>query len=327
MRYFLGADVGSTKTHVLIADENGQAIGFGRSGPGNHETVGYAGLQDSLNAAASQALAAAQVSKAQIAGAGFGVAGFDWPSEKEPTLTTIATLGLSANVEAVNDTLIGLLTGSAEGWGVAVVSGTGCNCWGWDRARQRRGQVTGGGLAMGEGAGATELVARAVQVVAQAWTGRGPTTQLTDAFLRHTGARDLPDFLQGLTEGRIALNAKAAPAVFEVASAGDPVANEVIRWAGMELGEIAKAVIRQLAFEALEFDVVLVGSLFNGGARLIEPMRETIQAFAPGARFVWLDAPPVVGAVLLGMEQAGINAPILRSPLIASTKRLLNGSR
>ena len=44
MRYYLGADVGATKTHVLIADDCGQAVGFGQSGPGNHESVGYGGL-------------------------------------------------------------------------------------------------------------------------------------------------------------------------------------------------------------------------------------------------------------------------------------------
>ena len=36
-RYFLGGDIGSSKTHVLIADEGGQAVGFGQSGAGNHE--------------------------------------------------------------------------------------------------------------------------------------------------------------------------------------------------------------------------------------------------------------------------------------------------
>jgi N-acetylglucosamine kinase-like BadF-type ATPase len=44
MKYFLGIDVGSSKTHALIADEAGQGIGFGRAGGGNHQGVGYEGL-------------------------------------------------------------------------------------------------------------------------------------------------------------------------------------------------------------------------------------------------------------------------------------------
>jgi N-acetylglucosamine kinase-like BadF-type ATPase len=303
MRYFLGVDVGGTKTQALVADESGRAAGFGQGGAGNHEEVGYAGLAHAMRQATDQALAQSGIGVEQIAGAGFGVAGYDWPSEREPTLQAIARLRLNAPVEAVNDALIGLLAGSAEGWGVAVVSGTGCNCWGWDRTRQRIGQVTGNGAAMGEGAGGSELVARAVQAVAHAWTRRGPPTQLTEAFMQHTGTRSANDLVEGLTMGRIWLDASLAPLVFEVAAQGDPVAQGVIRWAGQELGELANAVIRQLEFQTLEFDVVLVGSMFNAGPALIEPMRATIYALAPGARLVRLGGPPVVGAVLLGWNR------------------------
>lgn len=326
MRYFLGADVGATKTHVLIADEGGQAVGFGQGGPGNHESVGYDGLARALGQATHKALAAASLSHADLAGAGFGVAGYDWPDERADTLAAIATLGLSAPIGAVNDTLIGLLAGSEAGWGVAVVSGTGCNCWGWDRTRQREGQVTGGGQRMGEAAGAAELVAQAVRAVAYAWTGRGPATRLSAAFIQHTGARDLADLLHGITEGHLELNARAAPLVFEVAAGGDAVARAVIDWAGRELGALAATVARQLKFEALDFDLVMVGSLFNGGSLLIEPMRATILATAPGARLVRLSTPPVVGAVLLGMEQAGLNTAGSRPNLVASTQALLQSA-
>jgi N-acetylglucosamine kinase-like BadF-type ATPase len=304
--YFLGVDVGSTKTHALIADDQGRVAGFGMAGPGNHENVGYAGLTAAIVTAADEALVAARISKDQIAGAGFGVAGFDWPSEKPNTLRAIGALGLAAPVEVVNDAILGLLAGSAEGWGVAVVSGTGCNCRGWTREREREGRVTGAGLRMGEGAGATELAQKAVQALAHEWTRRGPATQLTPAMIGRAGARDLGDLLEGLVNDRYTLDASAAPLVLEAAAAGDSVALGVIRWAGRELGELANAVIRQLEFEALSFDVVLVGSLFTCGAMLIEPMRETIATLAPGARLVPLATRPVVGAVLLGMEQAGV---------------------
>ena len=301
--FFLGADVGSTKTHVLIADELGRAVGLGESGPGNHEAVGYEGLSEALSAAARPAFQQAGIPIDQIAGAGFGVSGFDFPAEREATRKAIGVLGLSAPSEAVNDTLIGLLAGSADGWGVAVVSGTGCNCWGRDRDR-RLAQVTGGGWIMGEHAGATELVRRAIQMVAYEWTRRGPPTQLTPALMRYTGIDDIVELVHGLEEERLHVTASAAPLIFEVAAQGDAVAQEVIRWAGCELGELAKAVIRQLRFESLEFEVVLVGGMFNSGAALIDPMRSSIAELAPGACLVRLDTLPAVGAVLLGMEQA-----------------------
>ena len=68
---------------------------------------------------------------------------------------------------------------------------------------------------------------------------------------------------------------------------------------------MANAVIRQLEFESLAFDVVMTGSMFEGGPMLIEPMRAAIHKIAPGARLVRLSVPPVIGAVILGMEAAG----------------------
>jgi N-acetylglucosamine kinase-like BadF-type ATPase len=307
-RYFLGADVGATKTHILISDEAGNAAGFGEAGPGNHEAVGYDGLRWALLQAFERAAASPGISPDQIYGAGFGVAGYDWPSERKPTLEAIAALGLQAPVEAVNDANLGLLAGTAEGWGVAVVSGTGCNCRGWDRTRQKEGHVTGGGIDMGEGAGASELIFRARQAVAHEWTLRGPETKLTPAFIRHVGAEHIEDLLEGLMTGRYSIDASAAPLVFQVAEEGDTVATELVCWAGTELGELANAVIRQLELQPFEFDVVLMGGMFGGSSPLIDCMRRKIHSMAPKAKLVRLRTPPVVGAVLLGMELAGIRA-------------------
>lgn len=319
--YFLGVDIGSTKSHALIADATGRAVGFGRGGPGNHEVVGYDGLKAVLHDITTAALAAAGIRREQIAGAGFGVSGYDWPSERADTLAAIATLGLQAPVEAVNDTLIGLLAGAEAGWGVAVVAGTGCNCWGYDR-HGRVGRMTGHGEPFAERAGAGDLVAAAVKAIAKAWSRRGPATALTDLFLHHVGAATVEAFLEGLCLGTLHLGADAAPLVFHAAEAGDAVAAELIRWAGCELGDLALGVIRQLDLAGETFEVVMVGSLFNGGERLIGPMRETIHAEAPGARLVRLAAPPVVGAVLLGMQQAGLSITALRPALVASTRLL-----
>ena len=305
MKYFLGVDVGSSKTHALIADENGHMVGAGLSGPGNHQTVGYEGMYSALHESINQALSDARLTRNNISGSGFGISGFDWPSDKPRMLETISRLDLPGPLGIHNDAILGLAAGAEGGWGIAVVSGTGCNCWGWDRERRQIGRVTGFGELTGEAAGSTELVFRAMQRVAYAWTRRGPETGLTQGFIDHVGADDDGDLLEGYTTGRYQVDGIAAPLVFQVADGGDEVACELVKWAGSELGELAKAVIRQLDFQALAFDVVLVGSMFESGPMLIDPMKETIKEQAPGARLVTLDVPPVFGAVLLGMEAGG----------------------
>lgn len=321
-KYFLGVDIRGTKSHALIADETGQALGFGDAGAGNHEIVGYPGLRAVLRSITAQALSMAGLRSEQISGAGFGVAGYDWPSERKPTLQAIGCLKLSAPLEAVNDTIIGLVAGASQGWGIAVVAGTGENCWGCDQ-HKRIGRVTGNGY--GEEGGAWTLVRKAIEAIAGQWTLRGPSTALTQAFIELTGTKDIDDFLEKLALGKILISNAQSRLVVQVANQGDKVAQEIVRWTGQELGQLALCVVRQLSFQKLNFEVVLVGGLFDIGPMLIDPMREIIKTEAPGARLVRLAAPPVVGGVLLGMEQTGMDANKVRPNLIQTTNLLMGG--
>jgi N-acetylglucosamine kinase-like BadF-type ATPase len=323
MSIYLGIDIGGSKSHAMLADEQGRVLGFGHAGPGNHEVVDYDGLAATLQDVTAQALAAAGWHAADIAGAGFGVAGYDWPCELPPTLDAIATLGLAAPIAAVNDTIIGLLAGAEQGWGVALVAGTSNNCRGWDR-HGREGRVLGNGEAFGENGGAYEIVMRAVQEIGKAWTRRGPATALGPALVEKIGAHNLADLLEGLSQSTYQLDASAAPLVFQVAEAGDPVAQSVIRWAGEELASLVLGVVRQLNLQEEAFDVVQVGSTFRGGPLLLDPLYAAVRAEAPHARFVPLTAPPVVGAVLLGMRTGGLDDTAVRQTLIASAAAQMN---
>jgi N-acetylglucosamine kinase-like BadF-type ATPase len=320
--FFLGVDIGGTKSHALVADDKGNALGFGSYGPGNHEEVGYDGLRIALQSVTKRALTMAGLTIAHVSASGFGIAGYDWPSERQPTLDEISSLGLSTPLEVVNDTIIGLLAGATKGWGVAVVAGTGTNCWGWDE-NHNIGRVTGVGY--GELGGAGNLVDSALRAIAFEWTKRGPKTQLTAEFLHLTGAKDIPSLIEGIEVGEFYIGSDYAPYVYKVAKKGDPTALSIIQWAGSELGHTALAVIRQLGLEQLEFEVVLVGSVYEMGEMLIAPMRQVILSEAPNAKLVRLSAPPVVGGVLLAMEQLGINPSPFRGHLIESTRIFIDG--
>ena len=323
-QYYMGVDVGGSNTRALIADHSGRAVSYSTTGPGNPEVVGYEGLAQALQEVVTQALTNAAISPEQIAGAGFGIAGFDWPSaQREPMTEAIKTLELNAPFEIVNDAIVAMLAGAPDGWGLGVVAGTSCNCWGWDKER-RAGRMTGSTQAMGEAAGAEELVAEAVKMIARAWTRRAPPTQLTQAFVELAGAEDAADLLEGLVLGRYFLHAPAAPVIFQVAAEGDSVAQELIVWAGQELGSLAIGVIRQLELEDLEFDIILAGSFFDGSTLVPEIMTKTIKKVAPGARLSRLKIPPVVGGVLLGVEQAGVDPAPLRQALESSVQNLLD---
>jgi N-acetylglucosamine kinase-like BadF-type ATPase len=315
MTHYLGIDVGASKTHALIADATGRCVGFGAAGPGNYQDVGYGGLARAMQTAFATAAERAGVGAADIAGAGFGVAGHDWPADRPPHLEAIATLGLACPLELVNDAVLGLLAGTSAGWGVNVTAGSSNNCRGRDRAG-REGRIVGNGAPFGEQGGAAEIVARGLQAVNHAWIRRGPPTALTDAYLAATGATDAMDLMEGLSFGRYRLDGGLAVAVFRAAAEGDAVAADIIRWAGEELGWLAVAVIRQLELQDEAVEVVQSGSVFDGGPLLTEAMAAVVLRHAPRARLIRLRTRPVVGAVLLAMLAAGQDAYAARDALV-----------
>jgi N-acetylglucosamine kinase-like BadF-type ATPase len=320
-QYFLGIDIGATKSHALIADETGTALGFGSTGAGNWETVGWERTRAVFHKITDLALESARISKSHIAGAGFGIAGYDWPEDLPPHQEIVNSLNLNAPTYLTNDTIIGLVAGATAGWGVVISAGTSNNCRG--RAKNgREAYLTGSGEMFAENGGAHQVMLRAVQSISLAWSLRGPKTGLTEEFIKITGAKDVTDLLAGLIRGRYQLSAGNAPTVFKMAKAGDEVAQEIVQWAGQELANLALGIGRQLDFLEIDFEVVLAGSLYKG-AGLHAALENALLAEAPGAKLVRLEAPPVVGGVLLGMELAKLDIAQNRSKLIESTNQLL----
>ncbi len=321
-QYLLGVDVGNSKTHALVATLSGEAVGFAEIGCGSYEVLGPEGYARALQEVTALAMADAGVSKSEIAGMGFGIAGYDWPSEHAIHAAGIEALGIAAPYDFVNDVEIGLYAGSESGWGIAVDAGTGNNVRGRDAAG-KVGRITGNSVRFGEFGGGSELIWRAMIAVSYAWTGRGPQTALTQAFLNFFDLTDVDALMEGLAMGQLQPLPTLAEAVFRVAAGGDAVAQEVITWNARELAESAKAVIRQLGLQDSSFEVVLIGSLFNAGEAYLAPFREQILVFAPGAALVQLTAPPVVGSVLLAAESAGIQPKAIRKNVIQSIEPLL----
>ncbi len=322
MKYFLGIDVGSSKTHALIVDETGQCVGFGKSGGGNHQGVGYDGLTHVLRESFTRACETSGVDVASIAGAGFGVAGCDFPSDRDHHLQAIASLDLSCPVEVVNDGMNGLLAGATRGIGVNVTAGSSNNCRGRGRDG-KEGRIVGNGILFGEFGGAYEIAARGLQMVNYAWIKRIPPTALTQIYLEASGAKDEMDLMEGLSNSRYHLSSYLAVNVIEAAREGDVAACDVVEWAGEELGWLAVSVARQIGMQDEAVEIIQSGSVFEAGELLTKPMRELVLKHCPKAKLIRLDGPPVVGAVILGMEQTGFDGYAIRSNIIRTAKELV----
>lgn len=322
MKYFLGIDVGSSKTHALLVDERGTCLGFGKSFGGNHQSAGYGGTESVMRESSQQAITMAGISIDQIVGAGLGVAGYDFQSDRENHLKAISSLGLSCPVEVVNDGMNGLLAGATRGIGVNVTAGSSNNCRGRNK-NGKEGRIVGNGIAFGEFGGAYEIVARGLQMVNYAWIKRIPPTSLTSLYLNALDAKDELDLVEGISSGQYNLFPNLAVDVINAARDGDEAACEIVDWAGEELGWLAVSVARQIEMENDEIEIIQSGSVFDAGEIIMDPMRTLVLQHCPKARLIRLDGPPVVGSVILGMEQANFDGYAVRHNIVQTAKEIV----
>ena len=300
--YYLGIDTGATKTHALISDQLGNIMAFVDGGPGNPQSIGgYSALERLLSEMTRKACGQAGIELTDIRSAGLGLAGYDWPSQRDHFYQIALGAGLPEQTELINDAGLGIHAGTKDGWGVCVAAGTSFNC----RGRGPDGReafAIGDGMRWGEGAGALELALKSAQAVIAQFTMSGPETRLTKLFLKTFGSSSLAEMVEGIVTGKLRVTAALAPQIIETAQQDDEAARQAVQWAAESLANLAKGAIRQLGLVGQHFEVVLSGSFFKAGEIIIAPMKKSVLRLAPYADFHILDLPPVCGGVLLAME-------------------------
>jgi N-acetylglucosamine kinase-like BadF-type ATPase len=299
---FLGVDGGGTKTAALLVDGHGQVLGWGIAGGSNYHLVGLESAFSSVRQSIEAALHG-HVPDAVC----YCMASADMPFDFVQLRSKLSELDLNCPFSLHNDVIGIFRAGSRFPFGVGIVGGTGFNAGGLGKDGGEF-RLPALGSITGDCAGAHHLAVEAVGAAFRAWDGRGRPTLLANAVLRALGSPDFETVAERWVQRELTTETikSLAPLVFEVSEAGDPVAQQLIREQGVELGTAANAVLRRLDLTEEDCDVVLGGSLFYGkGDLLMNTINETIDAVSSKAVVKRLDVPPVVGAILLAVESAG----------------------
>jgi N-acetylglucosamine kinase-like BadF-type ATPase len=303
---FVAVDGGNSKTDVVVGDAAGRLCASVR-GPGSSpHNLGLPGSLRLLDELVAKAVSAAGVPDgAQVARAAVFIAGADLPVEVERLVAGVAQLGWAPGITVDNDTFALLRTGTATPDAVAVVCGAGINCVG-RRADGRTARFPALGQVSGDWGGGHHLAQLALYHAARAEDGRGPATALVPAVAAHFG-------LSTVEEVSIALHLGEAPSsrlfelsevLFSVASAGDPLAQKVVRRQADEVVALARVAAQRLDLLAAPHAVVLGGGVLAARhPQLHGAVLEGIAAVAPQASVTVADEPPVVGAALLALDE------------------------
>jgi N-acetylglucosamine kinase-like BadF-type ATPase len=96
------------------------------------------------------------------------------------------------------------------------------------------------------------------------------------------------------------------PVVVDVARRADPIAIQILKEAGRELGRLAVAVIRRLGMQDESFAIVPYGGVIRAGRLVLDSFTATCMAVAPHAKIILPRFGPEVGAVLIALDEIGI---------------------
>lgn len=305
----IAVDGGNSKTDLALVTADGSLRALVHGPTISHQQVPLAVGMERLARLAADARPRSGLTAPVQVGT-FCLAGADFASDVRALERGIGGLGLAGRVLVRNDGFAGLRAGTPAGWGVAIVCGAGVNAVGV-APDGRRARLAGIGDFSGDWGGGYGLGLAALGAAVRAGDGRGDATSLARLVPAHFGVRRAFDLSRAIYEERIAARRleELAPVVFDAAAAGDRVARGLADRLADELAVMATAIARRLRIARREVDVVLSGGIFRTSeAGFHGRLEERLRAGIPGARAVRLEAPPVLGAALIGLDELGIDA-------------------
>ncbi|MFE0424101.1 N-acetylglucosamine kinase [Streptomyces sp. NPDC058953] len=307
----LAIDAGNSKTDVAFVGPDGAVLGSAR------EKVGFqppkVGLTAAVDALAGPVAAAREA--ARIAGRAVDevievsacLANADLPVEEAELTAALHERGWGRTTVVRNDTFALLRAGVDEPRGVAVVCGAGINCVGM-LPDGRTARFPAIGKISGDWGGGLGLAEEALWSAARAEDGRGEPSALARTLPGHFGLATMAELIEALHRRTLPYPRvhELTPVLFATSAGGDPVAGAIVRRLADEVVSMATVTLERLDLLAEEVPVVLGGSVLAARhPELDARITASLAAKAPKAVPAWLTAPPVLGAVLLGLDRVG----------------------
>jgi len=300
----LGFDGGGTNTIALLAKrETGELLGRGQAGPSNIQSVGVEAALKALEDSANRAFQAAGIPGATVAAATLGLAGVDRREGLDVINAWSARIGLAEKVSVANDATLLLAAGTPEGWGLAVIAGTGSIAF----VRSQTGEVGrcgGWGHTLGDEGSAYQIVREALRAACRSHDKCAPPTVLVERFVKRMNLNGPPDLIPAVYRGpwdRAAI-AGLAPLVLEAAAEGDILAEMIVRKEAHELALTAAGAVKNNELPLKGIPVALAGGLLLKSESYKNHFLNSLSDAGITAGVVTSVPEPALGAVVLAQR-------------------------
>ncbi|MEN8252898.1 MAG: BadF/BadG/BcrA/BcrD ATPase family protein [Patescibacteria group bacterium] len=304
-QYILAIDGGGSKTKTICADGLGKVLGEGLSGASSltATSVGAAGfsLRESIRQATENLPTDYQISCLIM-----GLAGMDTKAEEEVAYRAFTQITSQFRVEKfvlVNDIQIALESGTDKPNAIALIAGTGSNCF----ARNADGQTAKVGgmdfLLTDQGSGYA-IGRRVMREAVKSFDGRTKKSileSLVSDYFQIESVAHLKDKVYNplISKTRIS---ELAIICFNAAEHGDEVAVQIIKDAIAQLIITVEAAVNKLDLSDRDTDLVLAGSIATKDSVTASLKEQLSQRFMQ-LNVVVPSQAPVYGALKMALRE------------------------
>lgn len=304
---FLGIDAGGTKTTLAVADSTGKIIKTAVINPGNPLNSPLSVIITSITHSAKKELHALSINPEHLKTTCMGMAGLDTKTSFTSLAQELSTLPQESRqlfgqtCLVFNDAYIGFRSVSDSLSGVALIAGTGSNCYGVSTT----GEVWSAGdwgYLLGDQFSGFHVGQQLIKLVVAQYDGRQPHTNLTQTLLAHYQLTAVPDLISAVyqTKEPVPFIADAAAILQDQTVAAMPEVHTIIKQATKALAQSYASVIKQLfPSSASTLEVVCIGGLWQN-EQFKSLAQSRLQSITPHAKLHTANQ-PVQGAINLAI--------------------------
>ncbi|VTU00327.1 Uncharacterized protein OS=Planctomyces maris DSM 8797 GN=PM8797T_07327 PE=4 SV=1: BcrAD_BadFG [Gemmataceae bacterium] len=301
-RLVLGIDGGATSTVALLAEaDTGREVGRGIGGPSNINAVGIEPSLRALDEAVAAAFACADRTRRPVAAAALGLAGVDLAGT-DVIRGWAERANLSDRVSVANDATLLFAAGTPDGWGLAVVAGTGSIAFALDQ-QGTAARAGGWGYLLGDEGSAYRTGLLAIRAACRSADGVTPPTKLLPALMDRfdvSDPREIIPVVYGSGWDKAAI-AGLAPVVLELAP-DDQTAAAIVDEQALELAKTAAAAVHAGRLPRRDVPVALTGGMFLRSEPFRTQFLEHVKLYDVTPGPVGLVEDPAAGAITIARK-------------------------
>ena len=305
LEYFIGVDGGGTKTDAIATDLDGKTLATANTGPTSLTATNLGMASFNLLEAIRQ-LTAELPADAHCKAVSIGLAGLDTEAEK----TNASKIFGEALTRFPHDTLIVvndiqpvLAAGTTNPDAIALISGTGSQCFGYT-ADGKTARTSGMDFLLTDQGSGYEIGRSVLRAAALSFDGRIEKSVLETLVLQHfevTTYEELKAKIYAplLSKAEVAELSKECVKAYE---SGDLQAKTILMEVVDDLELMVQAVVRRLELTQKPVEMVCSGSIVKL-PMIFEPLKQRLSLQYPQLSISFLARPPAYGSVLIAQRE------------------------